>query len=804
MANVLNKIIRWGIKVFEGGLSQEQAQWASEAYDIPESAKADLRQLAAEGIVMLKNDGTLPLSGKKAAFFGRCQYDYFYCGYGSGGDVNAPYKVSLADALHNQSDIEINADIDAFYQQKSKDNPPDEGYWGHWPFNFPEFIPDKNLVKKASEASDAAVVVIGRAAGEDRENKLTKGSYFLTDDETALLDAVTAEFEKTVVVLDCGNIIDMKKIASYGDKIAAVLYAFQGGMESGNALCDVLSGKVNPCAKLTDTIAYDYEDYPSAESFGNKEFNNYTEDIFVGYRYFETFAPEKVLYPFGFGLSYTTFSIESESFDCDGKTAKISVKVTNTGNVSGKEIVQIYCEAPAGKTATAKRVLCDFAKTELLGAGESCVLEFTIPLYSVSSYDDNGSTGFRSAYVLLEGEYKFVVSDCVRGGVDAGVYTNPETVCVEQLQSICEVKNGFKRMTRTAVGELAKENVPINKIDLKKRVFDNVPSDLPVGRDKGYKLQDVKHGKITMDEFVSQLSFTELEALSRGDYTMNSRLGVSGNAGAFGGVLPSLRDKGVPPIITTDGPAGIRVSRKRSLLPTGACMAASWNLRLIEKVYSFVAEEMKECGSSVLLAPGMNIHRNPLCGRNFEYFSEDPYVSGKCAGAVVKGVQSLGASACPKHFACNNQEVNRSWNDSRVSEKALREIYLKAFEIVVKEAQPKNIMTSYNKVNSVFSYNNYDMVTTVLRGEWGYKGNVMTDWWTKHVKSPEFKGVRDNAYRVRAQVDVLMPGVNGRFGSTKHPDPTLLETLGKPDGITLGEIQRTAKNVLKLCLDYID
>ncbi len=804
MANVLNKIIRWGINIFNGGLSQEQAQWANEPYDIPESAKADLRLLAAEGIVMLKNDNTLPLTGKNVAVFGRCQYDYFYCGYGSGGDVNAPYKVSLAEALHNQTDFKVNADIDNYYAQKSKDNPPDEGYWGHWPFNFPEFVPDKALVKKAAGDSDVAVIVIGRAAGEDRENNLTKGSYFLTDDEVALLDSVTAEFKKTVVVLDCGNIIDMKKIASYGDKISAVLYAFQGGMESGNALCDVLTGKVNPCAKLTDTIAYNYEDYPSAESFGNKEFNNYTEDIFVGYRYFETFAPDKVLHPFGYGLSYTTFSIEAQSFECDGTNAKLSVKVTNTGNVAGKEIVQIYCDQPAGKTATAKRVLCSFAKTEILDAGESCVLDFDIPLYAVSSYDDSGSTGFKSSYVLLKGEYKFIVSDCVRGGVEAGVYENADNMCVKKLQPVCEVKNGFDRMTRTPDGKKATESVPVNKIDLKNRVFENLPKDLPAGHDKGYKLTDVKNGKVSMDEFVSQLSHIELEALTRGDYTMNSKLGVSGNAGAFGGVLPSLRDKGVPPIITTDGPAGIRISRKRSLLPTGACMAASWNPGLIEKVYSFVAEEMKEGGSSVLLAPGMNIHRNPLCGRNFEYFSEDPLVSGKCASAVVKGVQSLGASACPKHFACNNQEVNRSWNDSRVSEKALREIYLKPFEIVVKESSPKNIMTSYNKVNSVFSYNNYDMVTTVLRGEWGYEGNVMTDWWTKHVKSPEFKGVRDNAYRVRAQVDVLMPGVNGRFGSTKHPDPTLLETLGKKDGITIGEVQRSAKNVLKLCLDYID
>lgn len=804
MANFLNKIIRGAISIFEGGLSQEQAQWAKEAYNIPESEKADLRLLAAEGIVMLKNDGTLPLKGKKAAVFGRCQYDYFYCGYGSGGDVNAPYKISLADALHNQNDIEINKDVDSFYAEKSKNNPPDEGFWGHWPFNFPEFVPDNALVKKASLESEVAVVVIGRAAGEDRENKLTKGSHFLTDDEIALLDTVTANFKSTVVVLDCGNIIDMKKIAFYGDKISAVLYAFQGGMESGNALCDILTGKVNPCAKLTDTIAYDYEDYPSAKYFGNKKFNNYVEDIFVGYRFFETFAPEKVLYPFGFGLSYTNFNIETKNFNCDGKKVKLKVKVTNTGAASGKEIVQIYCEPPTGETATANRVLCEFAKTDILEPNESCTIDLEIPLYAVSSYDDSGKTGFKSSYVLLKGDYKFVISDCVRGGIEAGVYSSKETVCLEKLQPVCSVKDGFDRMTRTADGQFKTEAVPMSIIDLKKRVFENIPADLPVGKDMGYKLSDVKNGKATMDEFVSQLSLTELEALTRGDYTMNSKLGVSGNAGAFGGVLPSLRDKGVPPIITTDGPAGIRVSRKRSLLPTGACMAASWNLKLIEKVYSFVAEEMKECGSSVLLAPGMNIHRNPLCGRNFEYFSEDPYISGMFAAAVVKGVQSLGASACPKHFACNNQEVNRSWNDSRVSEKALREIYLKPFEIVVKEAKPKNIMTSYNKVNSVFSYNNYDMVTTVLRGEWGYEGNVMTDWWTKHVKSSEFKGVRDNAYRVRAQVDVLMPGVNGRFGSTKHPDPTLLETLGKADGITVGEIQRSAKNVLRLCLDYID
>ncbi len=804
MANTLNKIIRKAIGIFEGGLSQEQAKWAEEAYDVPESARKDLRQLAAEGIVMLKNNNTLPLAGKKVAVFGRCQYNYFYCGYGSGGDVNIPYKISPAEALHNQNKIIINKDIDDFYREMSEKNPPDEGYWGHWPFNFPEFIPDDSLVRKASEESDVAVVIIGRAAGEDRENKLIKGSYYLTDDEIKLLDTVTANFAKTVVVLDCGNIIDMKKIDSYGDKISAILYAFQGGMESGNALYDVLSGNVNPCAKLTDTIAYDYDDYPGAKDFGGKDFNNYTEDIFVGYRYFETFAPKKVLYPFGFGMSYTSFRIEANGFCVNDNGITIKVKVTNTGKVAGKQIVQIYCEQPFGKTSTAKRILCCFGKTNLLGADESCTMEFDVPFYSISAYDDKGKTGFKNSYVLLEGDYKFFASDCVRGGIECGSFEVEETYCIEELQPVCSVKQGFTRMIRSVNGKKGTGSVPMSDVNIRKRVLKNLPKDLPYAQNKGYKLSDVKKGKITMDEFVSQLTFEELEAITRGDYTMHSPLGTSGNAGVFGGVLPSLREKGVPPLSTTDGPAGIRVTRKRSLLPTGACMAASWNTALIENVYSFVAEEMKECGSDILLAPGMNIHRNPLCGRNFEYFSEDPVVSGKCAAAVVRGVQSEGASACPKHFACNNQEVNRNKNDSRVSEKALREIYLKPFEIVVKEASPKNIMTSYNKVNSVYSYNNYDMVTTVLRGEWGYAGNVMTDWWTKHVESPEFKGLRDNAYRVRAQVDVLMPGVNGRFGSTKKPDPTLFETLGKDGGITIGEAQRSAKNVLKLCLDYID
>ena len=279
---------------------------------------------------------------------------------------------------------------------------------------------------------------------------------------------------------------------------------------------------------------------------------------------------------------------------------------------------------------------------------------------------------------------------------------------------------------------------------------------------------------------------------------MNSPFGTPGNTGAFGGVIESLRKKGVRPLITADGPAGLRLQRFTSLLPCGTALACTWNTALVEALHRKLGEEMGHYGIDVHLAPGMNLHRNPLCGRNFEYYAEDPLLSGKMAAAAVRGVQSTGHASCPKHFACNNQETRRNTNDSRVSERALRELYLRSFEICVKEAKPLTLMTSYNKVNGVWSHYHYDLVTTVLRGEWGWEGTVITDWWMQRSRSPEFPQLRDNAYRVRAGVDVLMPGDMGHTARSYRPDASLLETLGKPDGITRGELERTARRVLQL------
>lgn len=763
-----------------------------------------IRAAGAEGCVLLKNDGVLPLKEKNiVSVFGRVQKDYFCVGYGSGGDVLAPYQINLIDGLRNNGKININEELAAIYDGwcSNPNNKVDQGDWGHWPRYYPEMPLKVEIVKAASQKSEVAIVVIGRAAGEDRENTLLEGSYYLTEGEIIMLDQVTTYFNKVVVVMDCGNVIDMEWTEKYGDKISALLYPWQGGMESGNAIVDVLTGTINPCGKLSDTIAREYKDYPSASCFGNKEGNHYIEDIFVGYRYFEIFAPDKVLYPFGYGLSYTTFQITCNDIKLNNNVVVLKLDVTNTGSVSGKEVVQIYCSAPQGKLGKAAKVLIAFGKTELLNPGETTEMNLSFHIDQLASYDDSGVTGKKSAYVLEAGLYEIYAGNSVRDNSKIWEYVVGELTVTEQLNEVMAVKpdKRFKRIVAKNINDKLVEvfeDVPTVHTDLRSIILEKLPKEMTQTGDRGYKLIDVKNKKVTMEEFVAQLSLEELEAISRGEGPMNSPLGASGNAGALGGITESLRAKGIPPVITADGPAGIRIKSTCSLLPCGTLLACTWNTDLIGLIFHKLNEEMIDKEVDMILSPGMNIHRNPLCGRNFEYYSEDPFLTGKIAAAAVNGVQHNGISACPKHFACNNQEVNRNNNDSCVSERALREIYLKGFEIVVKESNPKNIMTSYNKINGVWSHYNYELVTTILREEWGYRGNVVTDWWMQYTTSPEFPEVDGNAYRVRSQVDVLMPG-SIKFQSTDgQNDGTLLKNYGKQEGITLGEMQRVATNVL--------
>ncbi len=791
-------VMKLGMKLSGADVSQDEAMEALGEVTVTDGMPEILREAAAETAVLLENNGVLPFKkGSRVSLFGRVQNDYFFTGYGSGGDVKKPYGVNLIDGLKNCEDLILNTDLSDTYEKWCKENPIDHGVWGHWPRCYPEMELSADLVKKAKANSDYAVYVMGRSSGEDRENALEKGSYYVTDEERMALHRICEQFDDVVLLLNIGSIMDLSWLREFGSKIGAVMIVWQGGMESGNAVADLLCGKVTPCGKLTDTIAKRYEDYPSADNFGTLKFNNYVEDIYVGYRWFETFNKDAVLYPFGYGISYSTFDIAFESAEQDDNGVAVKCTVKNTGEYVGKEVVQVYVSKPCGALGNPAKELVTFGKTKALQPNESETLEIFVPIDRFYSYDDTGASGYQFSYVMEKGEYALSIGKCVRCAERVWSYYQDTTVEMLKLKQVSAPQEDFERYVNTEDG-LKKEPVVRRQYDLKKIIEDNIGDGVPYTGDKGYKLSDVENGTVSMEDFIAQLSLIELEAISRGDYKMDTPLGPKGNAGAMGGVIESLRDKGIPPMITTDGPSGIRLLSYCSLIPNGTALASSFDTALVERVYAKISEELREKGSDILLAPGMNIHRSPLCGRNFEYYSEDPVVTGLMGAAAVRGIQACGGSACPKHFACNNQEVNRTGNDSRLSERALREIYLKGFEICVKEGCPNTIMTSYNKINGVWGHYNYELCERVLRDEWGFDGLVMTDWWMRSSKSPEFPKMRDQSYRVRAGVNVLMPG--GDRVTNGKPDGTLLKTYGKKNGITLYEMQRNASYVLKLCM----
>ena len=756
------------------------------------------RKVTAEGCVLLKNDGTLPLGNQQFALFGRCQINTFYVGYGSGGDVKPPYKVSILEGLR-AGGANLDIQVVETYEQWTKNHIPDEGYWGHWPMCYKEMPVKDEFIASAAKRNTTAVVVIGRAAGEDRENKIEKGSWFLTDTEDNLLALTRKYFKKVCVMINSGSIMDVTRIEKH--KPDALMFVWQGGQETGNAVADVLLGKVSPSGKLTDTIAA-IEDYPSYKYFGNKKYNNYAEDIYVGYRYFNTFARDKIIYPFGFGLSYTKFEIT----DCKVKqnaetTATVTFTVKNAGDFTGKQVVQVYLSVPQGKLGKPSRELAAYVKTKELAPNESQTLSVTVELKDFASFDDMGVTGYKNSFVLESGEYKIFIGENVSCVKEIYTLNLDGMVLIKACEEACAPRYSFKRMVN-AKG-VHYENTPVATVNLRERVLNRLPKTFERKNGTDYSFQDVIDGKITPDEFVAEFTPEELDAFTRGSlYMMDSPYGPKGNAGTFGANCQPLFDKGIPAISTNDGPSGARLQAHSTLLPNGVALASSFNDELVENLTYEFGKEVIARKSHVLLAPGINIHRNPLCGRNFEYFSEDPYLTGKMAVAYIKGVQSAGASATPKHFACNNQESKRGINDSRVSQRALREIYLKGFEIYIKEANPDCLMTSYNKLNGVYNYFNYELVTTILRDDWGYKGCVMTDWWMKNGKSKHFKTLKTQAYRVRAQVDVFMPGAPNYGIHKGKSDGTLLKSLNGDDRITLAELQRSAKNVLKLCIKH--
>lgn len=752
-----------------------------------------IRHAAAQGAVLLENRVLPFAAGTRVAVFGRVQLDWFCTGYGSGGDVNTPYSVGLLEGLRGCGQLRVNEHLAKIYEQWVQAHPADYSSWGQWPRCHPEMPLTANQVRIARQNAEAAVIAIGRASGEDRENTLEPGSFYLTEAEKEMLRLVTAAFPDAVLVLNIGSVMDLSFLDEFS--FGAVLLAWQGGMESGNAVADLLCGRETPSGRLTDTIALRYEDHPSADCFGNREENRYREDIYVGYRWFETFAPERVRYPFGYGLSYTTFFLETRPLS----RQSWQVTVTNTGDYPGREAVMLFVEKPCDPLGNPARELAAFGKTALLAPGERQKLILAAEDDCLSSYDDSGRAGHRGCYVRLEGEYRFYCGENVRSATLVGTFREESTRVTQTCHTCAGPEKPFPIHAREKGALVTRQATPAIP-NRKERILAQLPKEVFITGDRGYRLKDVQQGKITLDTFLAQLDVQELEALSRGGYVMGHPLGARGNAGIFGGVTQSLRDKGVPVVTTCDGPSGLRLYASCSLLPIGTLLACTFDPALVEDLTTHLGQEMKARGADVVLAPGMNIHRNPLCGRNFEYFSEDPYLTGKMAAAYVRGIQSTGGSACPKHLACNNQETNRTWADSIVSERALREIYLRGFEICVREASPKNVMTCYNRINGVWGHYHYDLVKTILRDEWGYQGSVMTDWWMRYKASPEFPRLRGNAYRVRSRVDLLMPGSRFSFDKRRKPDGTLLRTYGRPGGITLGELQESARNVLRCVL----
>ena len=770
-------------------------------YDLGSLPKDSIKELeelslesAKEGIVMLENkNDVLPLkNGEGVSIFGRIGREYYKSGTGSGGLVNVKYVTNIVDELKKLGGVKINEELLAIYEEWKKENPFDKGQgWGGEPWCQKEMEIDIETVKKAREFGEKAIVVIGRTAGEDRDNSASEGSYLLSEGEKDLLSKISSVFDKIIVILNVGAIIDMKWVEEYN--VSSVLYVWQGGMCGGTACAEVLMG-CSPCGKLADTIAYDISDYSSSANFGGKENNIYKEDIYVGYRYFETFAPEKALYPFGFGLSYTTFDISSTASLKDGKIV-VDATVKNTGNFKGKEVVQIYYGAPNGKLGKPRCELVAYAKTKLLEKGESQILSLEFSPSDMASFDDLGVTGYKSSYVLEAGQYVIYAGNSSRNITPVFVYMQDETVVTEKCTQALSPKTSFERF-KNVDGKIESETVPTIGYDLVERINKNLPKEIPFTGNKGIKLHDVKTGKNTIDEFIAQLTTEELSCLVRGE-GMNSPKVTPGTGCAFGGVTEELISYGVPIVCGTDGPSGIRMDSGAAAtsMPNGTCLACTFNDELVSDLYSLEGVEMTAYEIDVILGPGINIHRSPLNGRNFEYFSEDPYLTGKMAAAISRGLNRVGVYATIKHFMANSQEWYRHTNDSVLSERAIREIYARPFEIAIKEGGVKSIMTAYNAVNGYHAASNYDLTKTMLRDDWGYDGFVMTDWWAHVTNLDGTTSTSDFASMVKAQNDIYMVMENAK----NNPDN--LQASLENGYLTIGELQVCAKRICEFVMN---
>ena len=734
------------------------------------------KEAAQEGMVLLKNEkNLLPLKeGSKIALFGKGSFDYVKGGGGS-GDVNTVYVRNLYEGFKQlNTAVSVYEPISDYYRK----NVEEQYANGAAPGMTVEPELTAEQVKSARAFTDTAVITLSRFSGEgwDRssveydgeynpwatETSMPKisgvifpdGDFYLTKAEKQMIAQVEAQFNKIIVVLNIGGVIDTSWLKE-DDKLSAALLAWQGGMEGGLAAAELLTGKVTPSGKLTDSFAASVDDYPSTANFHESvDYVDYTDDIYVGYRYFETIPgmAEKVCYPFGFGLSYTQFLLENhKAWEENGKV-KVSVEVANTGKYAGKEVVQVYVSAPQGVLGKPAKELKAFQKTRLLQPGEKQLVTMEFDRAAMASFDDLGKIA-KAAFILEKGDYEIYVGTGIKEltKTDFAVKVEENEV-VEQLSSKMTPTSLKKRMLADGSFEELPQSEPNdpNACIFPKLEPGSEEAIVPAvrGRERylmmhpykndAHPLMDVVEGKITLDEFVAQLSDDDLIHLLGGQPNTSV-----GNTFGYG----NLPEYGVPNIMTEDGPAGVRIGGEcgvhTTAWPCATLLAATWNPDLIEKVGVAGAEELKENNLAVWLTPAVNIHRNPLCGRNFEYYSEDPVLAGKIGAAMVRGIQSQHVGAAVKHFAGNNKETNRKHSDSKVSERALRELYLKVFEIIVKESDPWVMMSAYNMINGHRASENKELLEDILREEWGFKGMVTSDWWTRGEHYKELKAGND-------------------------------------------------------------
>jgi beta-glucosidase len=792
--------------VATGSMSVMAATTSSEISQREIDNKTDAKNIAAQGMVLLENKGnSLPISAKKGtkvALFGQGVYNTIAGGTGS-GSVNQRDKVTVLQGFQNAGYDVVDADfVQAMNDLWTSNGGGQSSGWGQKWVEEPVYTEYDGgaAVEAAAAKTDIAIYVIARNSGEGSDRSAGKGDYLLSEDEEANLALLGEKFSNVIVVLNVGGVIDTKFFDEI-DGLDSMLLMSQAGMTGGDAVVEVLNGTVNPSGKLTDTWPLNLSDNPSTAGFadldGNTSQEVYNDDIYVGYRYYDTFDVE-VSYPFGYGLSYTDFTITTDSVEADQDKVVVTATVKNVGEVSGKEVVEVYFSAPTGSIEKPYQELAGYAKTDELQPGESQTLTISYDTTEMGSYDES-----RAAYVMEKGSYLIRVGNssrnthiaaklCLTDEVITEQYSNlmvpvtenekvaddekypeldpisskgvkPYTYQGEVFEASCAPKiildfDGFT--ANTVIKENEDVTVYVSDTTETEYLFaDNADgaratitrteagnsnsSDYTVSYDEVVKkfdgdysdatLLDVYNGKITVEQFVSGLSLFELANLVNGH---SSDATVKGVAGATW----QNEEKGLVAVNLSDGPAGLRITQSytqddetyyqyATAWPIGTLIAQTWDTSQIYAYGEGVGEEMEEFGIGCWLAPGMNIHRNPLCGRNFEYYSEDPLVVGVTGTAATLGVQSnKGVGVTIKHYALNSQETNRNSENNTVSERAIREIYLKGFEMVVKQAQPMAIMTSYNQNNGRPAADDYDLCTAFARDEWGFTGMIMTDW----------------------------------------------------------------------------